>query len=741
MKKRLLVLILLLTSTLTHATHIVGGELEWRTLPVGSQGTHQLTLNLYFDDINGNPQAEDPTVLVSFFRKRDNVRIGDIEMPRVSNELIPYTNPRCLGTVIGGLRTRLIRYSSALNVDPAGFEDPQGYYVVWERCCRNNIINNIVNPAGAGTVFYLEFPPLRQSGQPLRNSSPQFRPVVGDYLCLNQPFTLDFGATDPDGDSLRYTLVTPLNGYSNASFPRPFAQGSSSYPTVTWGSGFSAVAAIPGTPALRINGRTGQLQVTPSQLGLFVFSVQVEEFRGGRRIGLVRRDFQLKVIDCPQNAPPRVHLREAGKVPFYQASETIRLRAGTEKCLTFLMTDRDVAQRLTFTTRALTPGPPLGLTLSPAAAVMQSSSDTARVQLCLGACAQSFDGQPLRFQVIVSDDGCPVPQRDTLTVSLYIEPDPNQAPDILTTLANGAAQVPIGTPLRFDVRGTDADPDSIRIEARGRGFALPAAGMQFTGSAGLGTAAGPFAWTPTCAQVRTEPYLVDFVVTETRCGQTRRDSVTVSLAALPRASRPPTVATNLPLNGTTITLDPLNPQPIQFDVLGTDPDADPITLIGQGRGFTLTSAGMQFQDRSGTGRVESPFAWVPGCALLDGQSERIFTVDFLVEDNSCQPNRFDTVSVELRLQDRVANYEVAPPNVFTPNDDGKNDTFRMPDLPIDNCAERFERVEVYNRWGQRVFSDTRRDFAWAGTSFPTGQYFYYVKFTKRVYKGSLTLLR
>ena len=44
--------------------------------------------------------------------------------------------------------------------------------------------------------------------------------------------------------------------------------------------------------------------MTANQLGLFVFSVRVEEYRAGKRIGYALRDFQLKVVDCPINNAP-----------------------------------------------------------------------------------------------------------------------------------------------------------------------------------------------------------------------------------------------------------------------------------------------------------------------------------------------------------------------------------------------------------------------------------------------------
>ena len=45
-------------------------------------------------------------------------------------------------------------------------------------------------------------------------------------------------------------------------------------------------------------------------LDLFEFCVLTEEFRNGKKIGEVRRDFQLKVIDCPTNNAPQSFLRE-----------------------------------------------------------------------------------------------------------------------------------------------------------------------------------------------------------------------------------------------------------------------------------------------------------------------------------------------------------------------------------------------------------------------------------------------
>ena len=134
------------------ATHIVGGEFE---LIYVDGFTYQLNLVQYFDNVNGNPDAEDPEILVRIFRKSDNESMGIITLENKGFTFVPYTNIEC---TIDELETRRIFYSTTITLSPDVYNDPQGYYVIWERCCRNNIINNIVNPEATGQTFYLEFP-------------------------------------------------------------------------------------------------------------------------------------------------------------------------------------------------------------------------------------------------------------------------------------------------------------------------------------------------------------------------------------------------------------------------------------------------------------------------------------------------------------------------------------------------------------------------------------------------------
>ncbi|WP_165933434.1 gliding motility-associated C-terminal domain-containing protein [Arundinibacter roseus] len=296
MKKIVRILFFLLsTYTSGHAAHIVGGEIRLEASNTSNRYT--ITMVQFWDEntlTNGN---RDANAELLFFRKRDNRLMMKAVLPYIGSRKVSYQNKAC--AAFRSLQTVEGTYSTSVLLSSADFNDPEGYYVIWERCCRNDDINNIIQPGSSGMVFYLEFPPVS-----IPDSSPIFQFPNGEYICKDQFFTMDMSANDADGDNLVYSLVTPLRGNTSRNNPIGNDFPKSGYPLVEWSPGISLQNSIPGTPSLRINAATGMLSVTANQLGLFVFSVQCEEFRNGQKIGVVRRDFQLLVIECSQNSPP-----------------------------------------------------------------------------------------------------------------------------------------------------------------------------------------------------------------------------------------------------------------------------------------------------------------------------------------------------------------------------------------------------------------------------------------------------
>ena len=512
MKKLLLfILFLLLWQLPSWATHIVGGEFQLKH--VGG-ANYQVTLNMYFDRINGNPGAIDPVITVSIFEKGTNRRMVNFNMSNPEATPVAYTSIVCTS---GSLSTDKIVYTQNILLEPAVFNSANGYYMVWERCCRNGVINNIINPGAAGQTFYLEFPAVTRNNQTFINSSPELFPPVSDYACINELFYYEFGGQDPDGDSLVYEVITPLNGNSNQLDPAPLALPGP-YVPVQWTAGLNTNNQIPGKPTLSIDQLTGQLRVLPTQLGLFVFGIRCSEYRNKVKIGEVRRDYQMLVLNCPRNEKPGIKMKAGGATTFYQEGDVITIGPDDNRCFDLFMTDPDANENLTVEARGVN----FKLTdklLSVSKGLVNRNGipDTLTSSACFKPCLDS-QGKPFIVDFIVSDDGCSLPKKDTVRVSFIFVPEPDEPPVISTTAPATQLNAKVGELISFDVMGTDADNDEITLSLKARNFDLATQPINFTGKAGNGKVTTPFAWEIDCAALAQPTYILDFTATTIKCG-------------------------------------------------------------------------------------------------------------------------------------------------------------------------------------------------------------------------------
>lgn len=118
---------------------------------------------------------------------------------------------------------------------------------------------------------------------------------------------------------------------------------------------------------------------------------------------------------------------------------------------------------------------------------------------------------------------------------------------------------------------------------------------------------------------------------------------------------------------------------------------------------------------------------------------------FLFVLDSCGQWGSDTIRVQTEL---CRSCEMlALPNVFTPNNDGTNDIFRLlTDCPVDPA-----RMRIYNRWGQVIYDDHPVIPGWDGTfkneAMPMEVYAYVIEFLhpikgeKVIWRGDVTLVR
>ena len=736
MGKRLLSLITILFCSLGSlwATHIVGGEFELIHI---SDFTYRINLVLYFDQVNGNPGAEDAQVTPYIFRTSDNVFMDSVTLFNTGSEFVPYSQPNC---AIGDLITRRILYSATITLRPDLYGDPLGYYIAWERCCRNNFVSNIDYQGGINTVgqtFFLQFPPVVRDGQQFINSTPVLFPPLRDYACVGKPFYTEFGGTDLDGDSLVYTLIDPLDSSTDEAFPQIT---SAPYSNIPWAFGIDVDNMVPGTPSLEVN-RTGLITVTPSSRGLFVFALQVEEFRNGEKIGEVRRDFQMLVVDgCDFSTPPNVFATLSGTTDPLSSTDTIRFSFEDDKCLDLFVTDEDPNEVITF--RAIPvnfQGELAGIFEFPSG-ITDNFEDTLKVEVCLPDCPPDESGLMV-VDLLAMDDACAVPLIDTTRLVIIIEPPPNTNPEVdpqqVTHVVTSEQEL-----YELVINATDADDDALILDVIPIGFSLEDYGMSVQELINNpGALSSVFTWDADCRRYDFENRnifnLLVVVDDEDECRFGNADTLQLNLVfELPPNNNPLITFENEPDNSITVDVN----SPIDLSILGIDADNDSIFLALADS--VELPAGVNFTPVSGFGNISTNFSWTPSCDDVLANEGGVFTFRFLVEDNSCQNRARDIIELEVIVEDgEFTLEEVAPKNVFTPhNGDNFNPVYYVDDLPEGNCENRFEGVTIFNRWGKLVFEADSRDFRWDGADVPAGVYYYLIKYTNSEIKGHVSVL-
>jgi len=685
-KSFILVSAFLCLSHLSKATHIVGGEFELVHL---DDFLYRLNLVQFFDVVNGNPFAEDPFVVAFIFRSRDDQFMQSVNLNLADRNLVEYTQPEC---AIAQLVTRRLFYTTLLELPPEIYNDPEGYYVVFERCCRNNVISNIFlsAPNTVGQTFFMRFPPVVKDDEPFVNSSPNDLPVVSDFACVNQLFYFDISTTDADGDSLAYSLINPLNSSSTVALPTPTPQP---HPPVPWVAGISTENMIPGTPPLNITNQ-GLLTVKPSQPGLYAFAIKIDEFRGGEKIGEVRRDFQILVLDCgiPQFAPQiSATLGESGDLLW--DNDFVRFGAEEEKCLEFVISDPNSGETVDGEFISIEAVPinfeaDLEELFSPSSnGIINASNDSLTFEICLPDCPL-VAGEPFQIEFRASDQTCPQPLMDTLTLSIFVEAPENEDPFFVNTPKQISDTVVEGDTFVLPLEGVDNDNDLLSITAIADGNMIENFETDISILESLpGSITGEFIWNTACGvNAFQEEGIVNFqflLEDDDACKASNADVLSLDLYVDLPDNTDPVVLAALPemSNGNNeIDLEVDFSEPVNFNVLARDEDGDFINLFAISEGFDLEELGIQFEPVGGVGEVNSEFLWEFICEEINLLVRDEFPVSFIATDEDlCLLSNADTLTVNFRI---VPEPNQPPVISSSPSADGKilasaGSTFRV----------------------------------------------------------------
>jgi len=536
------------------ATHIVGGEFQvsWS----GTDVMYNVSMNMYYDDLHAAAGlfGEDLEIYPSIYRIVDDAFMGIVKLSRISTDFIPIGVEGCADLSL--ISTRLFKYNGVINLD--GYTSPQGYYIVWERCCRNDQITNIDDPEKTGEVFYLQFAPVN-----LRNATPYFKPLTNQYWCVGVTHYLDYSGFDANGDELRYELSTPLAGSStfgnvSPNFPTVDRTLQAPYDPVVWSSGYDVGNQITGSIPLSINATTGLVTFNAGATGLYVFGVKVSEYRAGVKIGEAVRDFQLLVQNCPVNFPPKIGLDKT----FNNGVGQVEMFINEVKSIDLFFADATttsqfLSDNITFV--SVSSSLPLKAFQISGAAMLFPGRDTVKTQLIINPCnyVKINTETTLRVQIIVRDNRCP-PMYDTLLFDLKLKIPDNDPPaiEVIPTGKLDNTMYP-GDALQFTVEGTDADVlDKLTLTGQGNGFNLGDLQMYFNNvSDSSVTISSPFYWSPTCEVVNQGPFMIRFTVKDNSCIYSNASFIDVKVNVIDKVS---TVDQYRPVNLITANSDGLN---------------------------------------------------------------------------------------------------------------------------------------------------------------------------------------
>ena len=176
------------------------------------------------------------------------------------------------------------------------YDGPGHYTVSMTDPNRNGGILNVNPPGSENVQFHIQTSVTIFDGQNQGcNSTPVLLNPPIDYACIGETFVHNPAAYDPDGDSLSYQLIVPMQDVDtpvpNYTFP----------PNIPGASGC----------CIDINETTGTLTWNvPEVRGEFNVAMIIVSWRNGVAIDTTVRDIQILVFDCDENEAPEIQAPE-----------------------------------------------------------------------------------------------------------------------------------------------------------------------------------------------------------------------------------------------------------------------------------------------------------------------------------------------------------------------------------------------------------------------------------------------
>ncbi len=223
-----------------------------------------------YDAVNGTPVRSATTVdtIYNFF---------------TSNRFPPCTNATALNNAY-----KMIAVGGSITLP----DNPHGYLIAASLFTRDTSIVSIYDPANSGILFTTTIPGFMNGIDYHRNKSLQFSINDTMTVCRNTSFSFPFTATDPDGDSISYSIGNAVDGVRDPGTSPP------NIPVQYWAQ-YSGTDPL-GTGVFSIDPVTGTLTGTaPDKPGGYTIAVYASEWRNGVLLNTAKKESQIKVTSCP----------------------------------------------------------------------------------------------------------------------------------------------------------------------------------------------------------------------------------------------------------------------------------------------------------------------------------------------------------------------------------------------------------------------------------------------------------
>ncbi|WP_345222466.1 gliding motility-associated C-terminal domain-containing protein [Hymenobacter koreensis] len=731
------------------ASHVQGGQLTYRWV---SGTTYEVTLVTYRDC--SGIGAETSFTLAA--------RSGGCASTATTATLIQ-TGVPLLGTpYCPGIQAQVICPDNSGTVPFTNFKEytyigrinlpPADEWVLSvESCCRPETrtlaggvsagfrfeatLNNRITPAG-GTV------------QTIENTSPRFAANQAGirFECAQKNATVTFSANDPvDNDSLVYELAPPLDGCNTPnsflSYPTNLrcttrtvagctytcsgTTPASFSPTFPIAVSFDTTGTCPNrtlTPRFRFSPADGLFSFTAASFvpgnttaaqaqNKYVVVGKVTEYRrfpGSNRrykVGSIRRDMLVVIIDCGTNSPPDppqvvVSTQQTNAVVRTTRDSTyITVQACNYARVRLRFTDPNTSNLLTVepfnNPSNVLEGGDIGEYLG------VSANGSAQPQATLLFQPQpNFVGTTRTLLFRITDDGCPFKGTQVRPVVIRVV-EGEFARALASTNQQNQAVVCEGQPVT--INALVQRPDSVIRNRQVYAFTWSGSRTGITPAEGLNPGDANLQ-NITVRPTRTTRYYL--TITPTRAFQPAlcRDTASILVRILPRLTASFTVAERA------FYANRDNIPPRIFTFTNTTPSLAPNDSVRWTYKRITNDAGEQVMEDEivfSRQRIGNPEL------TLDqgGQYEIRLFVFNNVAGTSC-PSAVALKTVQVP--------PLVIPNVITPNGDGKNETLVLQSLPDNN------QVQIFNRWGRLVREYKNYQNDWDAKDQPDGIYYFMV---------------